>query len=223
MTNIFSLYKAAHCTESRRSPNEFSVRSGSNKFGDGDLHYISHVFDHPQYDNSNYDYDYSMLKIYGRIFYSETTRAVKLPDEFGDETAEGELVRVLGWGKTMNPNESSEFLRGVELMVISHEECEKSYEEYEIIMKHNKLCAIHPQKIDGRDACQGDLIKFTLFIFSFICFIQKGDSGGPLQRQRDGKLVGVVSFGIGCAEAEFAGVYSRVSAVRGWIKQVAGV
>jgi len=48
----------------------------------------------------------------------------------------------------------------------------------------------------------------------------QGDSGGALLVNN--KLVGVTSFGQGCALAGFPGVYSRVSAAIGWINQIAG-
>lgn len=51
----------------------------------------------------------------------------------------------------------------------------------------------------------------------------KGDSGGPAVINSGEIQVGVVSNGIGCGRKEYPGVYTSVSSVRDWIKQVSGV
>ena len=57
--------------------------------------------------------------------------------------------------------------------------------------------------------------------FSVTCFLSSGDSGGPLIRKGsssdDDVLVGVVSWGRGCAEDGVPGVYARVSYFYEWI------
>jgi len=47
----------------------------------------------------------------------------------------------------------------------------------------------------------------------------QGDSGGPLYDSENDALVGVVSWGYGCALASYPGVYARVSNQFSWIRE----
>jgi len=46
----------------------------------------------------------------------------------------------------------------------------------------------------------------------------QGDSGGPLYDSDNNALVGIVSWGYGCAQARYPGVYSRISHQISWIQ-----
>jgi len=61
------------------------------------------------------------------------------------------------------------------------------------------------------------LCTIPCFFFLDTC---QGDSGGPLMMFSSNNqwvLVGVTSNGIGCAEAAYSGVYTRVAAFQSWI------
>lgn len=93
---------------------------------------------------------------------------------------------------------------------------------------HIFICA--GWKKGGYDSCEGNCIhknkivsaQFKLFNCRFSIQL-KGDSGGPMVIQRPDKrflLSGVISWGIGCAEPNQPGVYTRISEFRDWINQI---
>ncbi|XP_069703481.1 trypsin-7-like isoform X2 [Periplaneta americana] len=93
-----------------------------------------------------------------------------------------------------------EVLQQVSLSILSTDKCKKIYQNkgHQVYSHDGQMCTMD----DGKDTCQGD-------------------SGGPLAV--NGKLVGIVSLGVGCARRGEPGVYSDVSYFRGWVKGVTGI
>jgi len=58
----------------------------------------------------------------------------------------------------------------------------------------------------------------------FMWVVGQGDSGGPLVHNVDGKwtLIGLTSFGDGCARPGYPGVYTEVGHYLEWIASVIG-
>ena len=85
------------------------------------------------------------------------------------------------------------------MYITSRAECNSAYADYDGITE-NMICAAVPG--GGKVSC-------------------RGDSGGPLVV--GGKLAGIVSWGIGCADARYPGVYSNIATLRSFITQQTGV
>ncbi|XP_061400074.1 trypsin-1-like [Musca vetustissima] len=190
---------AAHCTEGRTAE-RLKVRIGSSEYSKGgELIQVAEIVQHKKFNYSNVDYDYSLLKLSREIEFDDTKQAVKLP-ETKDMEMDGTMCFVTGWGNTQNATESRDWLRLAEVPIFNQEQCSDKYRKFGGVTER-MICAGYIE--GGKDACQGD-------------------SGGPLVTE-DGVLVGVVSWGYGCARPDFPGIYSRVSYVRDWIRTNSGV
>jgi hypothetical protein len=103
------------------------------------------------------------------------------------------MATTMGWGATSSGGWSSNVLLEVDVPIDNS--C-GNYSNSEIT--NNMVCA--GDNNGGEDSCQGD-------------------SGGPLIMTNDEgeyELIGIVSWGYGCAEAGYPGVYSRIWTRLGW-------
>jgi len=190
---------AAHCI-GVFNPNSEYISVGSLRFDDNDPSQplpvkvkVERAFRNPAYVPGTFDTDVGLLYLAEALEYNEYIQPIKLaPSSSGDFT--GDISVILGWGTTTEGGIPSLVLREVDVPIISNEECNQYYSTITDTM----LCAY----VDGggKDSCQGD-------------------SGGPtvVREGDEWVLVGLVSWGLGCARPFYPGVYTRVSSVYSWI------
>nr|XP_015839971.1 PREDICTED: transmembrane protease serine 9 [Tribolium castaneum] len=187
---------AAHCTNGNFDM-ALTVRAGSSAPNRGGQEItVKKVYQNPLFTVKTMDYDISVLHLFNSIDFSLSALPIGLaPRNY--KVSLGTNVTVTGWGLLAEEGESPDQLQVVEIPYITNEKCQKAYEKEEMTISERMLCA--QAEFGGKDSCQGD-------------------SGGPLVA--DGLLVGIVSWGFGCARPEYPGVYSRISEFRDFIKNV---
>ncbi|OXM61883.1 S1 family peptidase [Amycolatopsis vastitatis] len=174
---------AAHCAKAL-AKQEIRVVAGreDKRTSDGDVLAVSKIWIGRGYSDPTQGDDIAVLTVRGQLGY----RPAKLP-ESGDAGlyGKGTQATVLGWGRIADGGARSDYLRGAQVPLVSDSECHSDYTVYD---QRSMVCAGYAE--GGIDACQGD-------------------SGGPLVV--GDTLIGIVSFGDGCAKAGKPGVYTRVS------------
>ncbi|KAJ6649947.1 Trypsin 3A1 [Pseudolycoriella hygida] len=181
---------AAHCTVGIAG-NGFELRAGSTQHASGgQLQQTTTVLNHPSYNAQTLNNDISIVRV-GANFNTGAAVAVVPLHGAGAGLAAGVTVTVAGWGATCEGCAGSAGLRAVSKPVVANAQCNTNYGGG---ITAQMLCAGFAA--GGRDACQGD-------------------SGGPLTSGTT--LVGVVSWGRGCARPNLPGVYARVASFRTWI------
>ncbi|XP_026505687.1 coagulation factor X-like [Terrapene carolina triunguis] len=192
---------AAHCLEIVK-PHHVTV-------GDFDKHQrevkeqkieVQQSWIHPHYDSDNYNGDIALLYLSSDVVFNEYALPICLPNPNLATllTSEGTRGMVSGWGSTHHRGPGTRFLMKVKLPIVSMETCRQSTAK---LITDNMFCAGYAAK--AHDAC-------------------KGDSGGPFAVSYHDiwYLLGIVSWGEGCAEERKYGAYTRVANYVPWIKEV---
>ena len=157
-----------------------------NRNSGGTVVRVKSVTIHPSFSGSTLNNDVAIWKLVSDISESSTIGYATLPAAGSDPTA-GTTTTVAGWGTLTQGGSSPTTLRKVDVPVIARNTCRQNYSVSEIT--DNMFCAGYTA--GGKDSCQGD-------------------SGGPIVNTATRVLVGLVSWGNGCAQAGQPGVYARV-------------
>ncbi len=144
---------------------------------------VTKIWIHPSYVDATQGNDVSVLTLDRNL--TQATLPIATSSDTGLYAA-GTSSTILGWGTTSSGGSASRYLLKATVPLTSNATCSSAYGSD--FKAAHMVCAAYPQ--GGTDTCQGD-------------------SGGPLVA--GGKLIGITSWGEGCALAGYPGVYTRVS------------
>jgi trypsin len=173
---------AAHCAQ--EAAGTYTAIQGRDVLSDkstGKESKISSIWVDPQYGKQP-GHDVAVMTL-ATPFTGVATLALET-DKAADTAGAASVV--YGWGETEGTGPADTFQK-VDVPVLGDAYCEQAYAS-EGYTADGEICAGLEE--GGKDSCQGD-------------------SGGPLVL--NGRLFGVVSWGIGCADAGNPGVYAEVA------------
>jgi secreted trypsin-like serine protease len=155
---------------------------------------VSDIIKRSDYSEQTFDNDIVILKLSQDVELNENVVPACLPSVSSTQYY-GQKATVSGWGTTAEGGNTSPFLKKTIVDVVKDNDA--SCAGY-VINSNIKMCGY----TQGTDSCQGD-------------------SGGPLVATEDGRntLIGVVSYGQGCARTGVAGVYVKVTGYLDWINK----
>lgn len=171
------------------------LKTGGEKFS------VEKVFSHEDYNPAGFTNDIAVLLLKDELTFSDNVTSVCLPKDDLQNPEEGTEVVAAGWGLTDVDGDVSDTLQKVTLNIKGLDECKKLYDkdttQAHDIGPHN-LCTLNQDK---KDACSGD-------------------SGGPLMLEKDSKYVqvGITSWGKGCANPNYPGVWTNVMHELKWLR-----
>jgi len=160
------------------------------------------IIAHAGYDSSSMENDFALIQLDKNSSYKPISLNEKELSVMGVD-ASSMIATTAGWGALREGSYSlPNSLQKVDIPLVSQTTCNEKT-AYNGDIKDSMLCAGYKQ--GGKDSCQGD-------------------SGGPLvMRDQNGEaiLIGVVSWGEGCARSNKYGVYAKVSSAISWVKSTA--
>ncbi|XP_011558622.3 trypsin-1 [Plutella xylostella] len=186
---------AAHCVLAyKQNPDNLRVLVGTSYRSSGGSTYpVTKVEVHKDYSSTSLNNDIAVLQT-SFIVFSDKVLPIKIIP-YGAFIPDGSQAIVSGYGVTESAT-ASRTLRSATVNIVPQSACLRAYLSIATVTSE-MICAVGANP--GKDACQGD-------------------SGGPLAY--NGYLIGLVSWGEGCADVRYPGVYTRVSVYTKWIQEV---
>ena len=206
--NQYWVITAAHCVEEGNqiiAAENITIGVGSSNpyaglfSAGGDEYDVQEVISHPNYGgNGN---DIALLRMKDPIQFDVNVQPISIicsEQVAAGAQDPGVSSTVTGWGNTTQGGDGSDVLQYIEVPIINPNDSGLSNQ-----LNVNSTTEIIAGAIDGgMDSCQGD-------------------SGGPLVvrniEDTEWLLVGITSWGLGCAQAGRPGVYTKVSNYINWI------
>ncbi|XP_053911505.1 acrosin-like [Cuculus canorus] len=194
---------AAHCFVNSQDVPVWRVVAGTTSLTDmgpeTQHSYVRQIIIHDDYDTTTQANDIALMELYEPLQCTPYVQLACVPD-FSLQLRQLRNCYVGGWGvTTARSGGLPPSLQEAKVPLIDLQVCNSSGWYHGDIHPHN-LCAGYLQ--GGIDTCQGD-------------------SGGPLVCQDPHAdhfwLVGVTSFGVGCARARQPGIYASTQYFRQWI------
>merc|ERR1711963_238661 len=186
---------AGHCCDGQ-SASRLGVRVGSHNLYEDDPNQadiaVAAVHNHENYDSWTIENDICMLDLEEDADFSASNiGSINIPSD-GQEYPDGHICTVSGWGTISEGGSLARTLMKVDVPVVGDDDCRDAYGQNDIA--DSMICA--GLDAGGKDSCQGD-------------------SGGPFMCGFG--LDGIVSWGYGCAQPGFPGVYTQTSYFVSWI------
>lgn len=191
---------AAHCAT---TPNfyvvagQWNVRSVSGK---EQVKKAVQVIRHPDYNGRTHSQDFLMVKVESAFTFNDCVGSVCLPSS---AVAAGTSCWISGWGTLSSGGSQPTIMQEAQVSIISNSDCGNNYDYSSSQIDSSMLCAQGKKGFQTVDACQGD-------------------SGGPLVCSSGSTwtIYGATSWGYGCADPNYPGVWAKISTQTDWINSV---
>lgn len=186
--NEFNVITAAHCVDFIASPSSLEILVGTQDLsttGEGRRIGVSEITMHPDWDSQSLYSDVAIVRLATPV---TDIPFAQLPAR-DTEPVPASLATVSGWGALKSGGSYFTKLRSVVVPVWDTTTC-NGPNSYAGQILASMFCAGE----GGKDSCQGD-------------------SGGPITNIDNTTLIGVVSWGDGCAKPAKPGVYTRTGNV----------
>ncbi|KAK5886646.1 hypothetical protein CesoFtcFv8_017660 [Champsocephalus esox] len=195
---------AAHCLPT--GPNGRQVVLGVHSLSEAEetkqTFDIMELYNHPDFNTSNYDNDIALIKLDRPFNISEAVKAVPFLQTGGTNPGIAEEVDSAGWGSQDDLGSRPDKLKEVVIEMVSSVRCGRS-DYFGRKFTNNMMCAhkICPDPCDKPDKKEDTC---------------DGDSGGPLLY--NGVAVGITSSGgKKCGQIKKPGIYTIISLYTEWI------